>query len=188
MPDRNSQDAVVAAVTGELLHNGDASLLYQQLVKEDRDAVSVAGGVNWPLGNPFEFNGPTLMTTFIVSPPGTKMDTVLKSVDKVVDRLAKDGPGAAELARVVTKMRSDLIDQMEAPIDRASILAHATLFDGNPDRVNLIPAELTAVTPSQVKEFAAKYLIAKNRTVLERDPVPTPAAGADVEKKAGGAQ
>ena len=188
MPDRNSQDAVVAAVTGELLHNGDASLLYQQLVKEDRDAVSVAGGVNWPLGNPFEFNGPTLMTTFIVSPPGTKMDTVLKSVDKVVDRLAKDGPGAAELARVVTKMRSDLIDQMEAPIDRASILAHATLFDGNPDRVNRIPAELTAVTPSQVKEFAAKYLIAKNRTVLERDPVPTPAAGADVEKKAGGAQ
>ena len=29
------------AVVGELLHNGEASLLYQQLVKEDRDAVSV---------------------------------------------------------------------------------------------------------------------------------------------------
>ena len=71
--------------------------------------------MNWPLGNPFEFNGPTLMTTFIVSPPGTKMDTVLKSVDKVVEQLATDGPSAAELARVVTKMRSDLIDQMEAP-------------------------------------------------------------------------
>ena len=79
-----------------LLHNGDASLLYQQLVKEDHDAVSVSGGLNWPLGNPFEFNGPTLLTTFIVSPPGTKMDTVLQSVDKVVQQLATtvaDGGG-----------------------------------------------------------------------------------------------
>ncbi len=186
MPERNSHDAVVGAVVGELLHNGDASLLYQQLVKEDRDAVSVSGGVNWPLGNPFEFNGPTLMTTFIVSPPGTKMDAVLKSVDKVVGHLAQDGPSAAELARVVTKMRSDLIDQMEAPIDRASVLAHATLFDGNPDRVNKIPGELASVTPDQVKGFAAKYLVAKNRTVLERDPASTPAS--DAEKTPGGAQ
>jgi zinc protease len=186
MPERNSHDAVVGAVVGELLHNGDASLLYQQLVKEDRDAVSVSGGVNWPLGNPFEFNGPTLMTTFIVSPPGTKMDAVLISVDKVVGHLAQDGPSAAELARVVTKMRSDLIDQMEAPIDRASVLAHATLFDGNPDRVNKIPGELASVTPDQVKEFAAKYLVAKNRTVLERDPAATPAS--DAEKTPGGAQ
>ena len=186
MPERGSHDAVVAAVVGELLHNGDASLLYQQLVKEDRDAVSVSGGVNWPLGNPFEFNGPTLMTTFIVSPPGTKMDTVLKSIDKVVGHLIQDGPSAAELARVVTKMRSDLIDQMEAPIDRASVLAHATLFDGNPDRVNRIPSELAAVTPAEVKAFAGKYLVTTNRTVLERDPAATPPS--DAEKTPGGAQ
>ena len=119
MPERNSPDAVVAAVVGDLLNNGDASLLYQQMVKEDRDAVSVSGGVNWPLGNPFEFNGPTLLTTFIVSPPGTKVDTVLQSADKVVQRLATTGPTQAELQRVVTKMRSDLIDKMEAPINRA---------------------------------------------------------------------
>lgn len=183
MPERNSRDAIVAAVTGDLLNNGEASLLYQQLVKQDRDAVSVDGGLNWPLGNPFEFNGPTLMTTFIVAPPGTQMDTVLKSVDTVVHRLATDGPTASELTRVVTKMRSDLIDQMEAPIDRASLVAHATLFDGKPDRVNAISAELASVTPAQVKEFAQKYLVAANRTVLERQPTQEPAA-----PKAGGAQ
>ncbi len=92
MPERNSHDAIVAAVVGDLLHNGNASLLYQQLVKEDRTRFRLDGGLNWPLGNPFEFNGPTLMTTFIVSPPGTKMDTVLNSVDKVVGHLAADGP------------------------------------------------------------------------------------------------
>jgi predicted Zn-dependent peptidase len=182
MPERNSNDAIVGAVVGDLLHNGDASLLYQQLVKQDKDAVSVNGGLNWPLGNPFEFNGPTLLTSFIVSPAGTSMDTVLKSVDTVIDKLAADGPTQAELTRIVTKMRSDLIDQMESPIDRASMLAHATLFDGKPDRVNQIPAELAAVTAEQVKAFAKKYLVASNRTIIERDP----AAGAD--KKQGGAQ
>ena len=185
MPERNSQDAIVAAVTGDLLNNGEASLLYQQLVKQDRDAVSVEGGLNWPLGNPFEFNGPTLMTTFVVSPPGTQMDTVLKSVDTVINRLATDGPTQSELNRVVTKMRSDLIDQMEAPIDRASLLAHATLFDGKPDRVNAIPADLAGVTPQQVKEFAQKYLVAKNRTVIERQPG---ASDAGANQKPGGVQ
>ena len=182
MPERNSPDAVVAAVVGDLMNNGDASLLYQQLVKQDQDAVSVSGGLNWPLGNPFEFNGPTLLTTFVVSPPGTKMDAVLNSVDKVVKQLATEGPTQAELTRVVTKMRSDLIDQMEAPIDRASLLAHAALFDGKPDRVNATPAELASVTPAQVKSFAQKYLVATNRTVIERDPV----AGGDAAKTPGG--
>jgi zinc protease len=186
MPERNSQDAIVAAVVGDLMNNGDASLLYQQLVKQDQDAISVSGGLNWPLGNPFEFNGPTLLTTFVVSPPGTKMDSVLNSVDKVVQRLATEGPSQAELTRVVTKMRSDLIDQMEAPIDRASLLAHATLFDGKPDRVNATPAELASVTPAQVKSFAQQYLVASNRTVIERDPGAS--QGGDAAKTPGGVQ
>jgi predicted Zn-dependent peptidase len=81
-------------------------------------------------------------------------------------------------------MRSDLIDQLEAPIDRASVLAHATLFDGNPDRLNKIPSELAGVTPAEVKAFAAKYLVAKNRTVLQREPV----AASEAERNPGGAQ
>ena len=178
MPERNSHDAIVAAPWSASCST--TAMRRCSISNWSRKTVTrfrLTGGVNWPLGNPFEFNGPTLMTTFIVSPPGTKMDAVLKSVDKVVGHLAQDGPSAADLARVVTKMRSDFIDQMEAPIDRASLLAHATLFDGNPDRVNKIPAELAAVTSRGGKEFRCKkYLVAKNRTVIERDPAATPAA------------
>jgi predicted Zn-dependent peptidase len=185
MPERNSPDAVVAAVVGDMLNNGNASLLYQQMVKQDQDAVQVSGGVNWPLGTPFEFNGPTLLTIFAVSPLGTKQNAVLASLDKVVDRLATSGPTAAELSRVVTKMRSDMIDNLEMPIDRASALAHATLFDGTPDRINKLPAEIASVTPEQVKNFAKKYLVASNRTIVERDPAP---AGAEDKSEKPGAK
>ena len=74
MPPRKSRDAVVGAVVGELLHNGQASLLYQALVKEKQVALSVDGGANWPLGNPFEYDGPTLMTSFIVVSPESQRE------------------------------------------------------------------------------------------------------------------
>jgi zinc protease len=174
LPDRHSKDAVVGAVTGELLHNGEASLLYQHLVKEKQVAVSVDGGANWPLGNPFEYNGPTLLTTFLVEPQGTPSAKVMAAYDETIQQLATKGPTEEQLARVQTKMRSDLYDQMEQPINRASLIAHAALFDGDATRVNTIPADIDKVTPGDVQAFAQKYLVPQNRTIVERNPMPKP--------------
>ena len=170
MPARNSRDAIAGAVTGEILHNGKASRLYQYLVKDKQVAVSVDGGVNWPLGNPFEYNGPTLMTSFIVAPPNTSEAAILSAYDHVISDLTQHGPDAAELARVQAKMRSDLYGELELPVRRASLLAHAVLFDGNADRVKSAPEEIAAVTASDVRVFAAKYLVKSNRTIIYRMP------------------
>src|SRR5579872_432404 len=170
MPPRHSSDALAGAVTGELLHNGQASLLYQALVKDKQVALSVDGGVNWPLGTPVEYNGPTLMTSFIVYPPNLKADQVLAAYDATIKQLADKGPSQADLDRIVAKMRSDLYDNLEIPISRASALSHAVLFDGNFDSVYQVPEELGKVTPAQVKAFATKYLVSTNRTIIDRVP------------------
>jgi predicted Zn-dependent peptidase len=182
MPLRTSHDAVVSAVVGELLHNGQASRLYQALVKEKKVALEVSGGANWPLGNPFEYDGPMLMTSFIVYPPNVKEGDLLGAYDAAINDLATKGPSKAELERISAKMRSDWYAQLEIPISRASVLAHATLLDGNPERVNQIPDELARVTADEVKGFARKYLIKTNRTYIDR--VPAPAS----EKKAAGGE
>lgn len=170
MPPRTSPDAVAGAMTGELLHNGAASRLHQALVKEKKVALQVSGGVNWYLGTPFEYDGPTLMTSFIVYPPSVRESDLLKAYDGVIGDLREQGPSRAEVERVSTKMRSDWYAQLEIPIERASILAHATLFDGTPARVNEIPDALAKITPDQIKAFAQRYLIATNRTVINRVP------------------
>jgi predicted Zn-dependent peptidase len=175
MPPRKSHDAVVGAVVGELLHNGQASLLYQALVKEKQVALSVDGGANWPLGNPFEYDGPTLLTSFIVYPPKFKENDVVSAYDAVIAGLAGKGPSSAEMDRIRTKMRSDWYGQLEIPVERASVLAHATLFDGNPQRVNEIPDELARVTPEEVRAFSRKYLVSTNRTIIDRVPASAPA-------------
>jgi len=170
MPSRHSPDALAGAVTGELLHNGQASLLYQSLVKDKQVALSVDGGVNWPLGTPVEFNGPTLMTSFVVYSPNLKADQVLAAYDVTIKDLAEKGPSQADLDRIVAKMRSDLYGNLEIPIDRASALSHAVLFDGNFDSVYQVPEDLAKVTPAQVRAFAAKYLVSTNRTIIDRAP------------------
>ena len=177
MPARGTREAVVAAVTGDLLHNGQASRLYQYLVKEKQRAVSVDGGVNWPLGNAFEFNGPTLMTSFVVAPAGSTEESLLTAYDAAVADLTEKGPNAAELERVKTKMRSDWYGQLEIPITRASVLAHAVLFDGNADVVSAVPEQIATVTAEEVKKFAAKYLVKKNRTLIWRVPAGPVQAG-----------
>ena len=170
-------------MSGELLHNGQASRLYQALVKDKQVALSVDGGVNWPLGTPFEYAGPTLMTSFIVYPPNVTEEQVLAAYDGAVKDLAEKGPTQQDLDRIVAKMRSDLYGNLEIPINRASALSHAVLFDGSFDSVYQIPDELSKVTVAQVKAFAAKYLVSTNRTIINR--VPEAAAATGKEKGAG---
>jgi predicted Zn-dependent peptidase len=183
MPPRKSHDAVVAAVAGELLHNGQASLLYQDLVKGKQVALSVDGGANWPLGNPFEYDGPTLLTSFIVYSPKFKEIEVVSAYDAVIAGLAAKGPTSSEIDRIRTKMRSDWYGQLEIPVDRASVLAHATLFDGNPQRVNEIPDELAKVTPEEVRAFARQYVVNTNRTVIDRIPASGPGEKSEASEK-----
>jgi zinc protease len=183
MPARHSPDALAAAVTGELLHNGQASRFYQTLVKDKQVALSVDGGVNWPLGTPFEYNGPTLMTSFIVYPQSVTEDQLLTAYDATIHELAEKGPSQQDLDRVVIKMRSDWYGNLEGPLDRASVLSHAVLFDGNFDSVYQIPEELAKVTPAQIRAFAAKYLVKTNRTIINRVP-----AAAEAAKQPGAGQ
>jgi predicted Zn-dependent peptidase len=184
MPPRHSHDAVVGALVGELLHNGQASVLYQALVKEKKVALEVSGGVNFVFGNPFEYDGPTLLTTFIIYPPNLKEGDVLAAYDTAMDGLATEGPSAAALARISAKMQSDWYSGLEVPIDRASVLSHATLLDGSPERVNEIPDELARVTPEEVRAFAAKYLVKTHRTIINRVPAPATGHGDNGEKGA----
>jgi predicted Zn-dependent peptidase len=79
-------------------------------------------------------------------------------------------------------MRSDWYGELEIPISRASALSHAVLFDGSFASVYAMPDELAKVTPAEVRAFAAKYLVAANRTIINR--APSAAAGA----KTGGAR
>jgi zinc protease len=181
MPPRTSSEAVVGALVGEILHNGQASRLYRKLVKESQVAISVAGGLNFTGTNPFEYNGPTLLTSFIVYPKDTTQEQVLQAYDAVIADLAARRPPDEELSRIRAKMRSDWYAQLEIPFARAQALSHATLLDGGFERAYAIPEEVSRVTSDEVRAFVAKYLSRTNRTIINRVPerAKTPDAAGD---------
>jgi zinc protease len=174
MPPRTTHDAVVGAVTGELLHNGQASRLYQSLVKEKQVALSVSGGLNLngDGASPFEYNGPVLMISFISYPASKTQEQVLAAYDAALAELSKSGPSPAELERIRSKMRADWYANLELPESRAQALSHATLFDGTYERAYSVPEEVSKVTADEVRIFTAKYLVKANRTIINRVPKP----------------
>lgn len=172
MPAANSREAVVGALVGQLLDDGSASRLNQVLVKEKKIATGVSGGANWPLGSPFAYGGPTLMTTLIHYSSAINADTVLAAYDAAISDLMTKGVPSDELERTRTKILSDWYGELERPVDRATTLAHAALFFGSTDRVNQMGDELAGITSEDIKTFAAKYLRTTNRTILVRVPAP----------------
>ena len=55
------KDYVALVVLGDVLLNGDASRLYQGLVKGKELMLQVQGGVNFPFESPWRNAGPTLL-------------------------------------------------------------------------------------------------------------------------------
>ena len=176
MPARGSRDHVPAAVLGDLLLNGEASRLYQGLVKGKELLLQIQGGMNWPLGDAWTFNGPTLMGMFALYKPTTSAKAVADAIQEEIQRVAREGIPAADLARVKTKMRSDYYAGLELPIYRADAMALAQLLTGSAAFVNEVPEKLEAVTSADLQRVASAYLTVANRTVVDRKPAPAPAA------------
>jgi predicted Zn-dependent peptidase len=181
IPTRTGRDYVPLVVLGDVLLNGEASRLYQSLVKGKELLLQVQGAVNFPFESPWRTSGPTLLGLFGLYKPTTDAAAVAAAIQAEIQRIATAGVPAADLARVKTKMRSDFYSDVELPIFRADVLAVAQLLTGSAASVNDIPGQIDAVTSADVQRVAATYLTVANRTVVDRKLAPAPAAAAKKE-------
>ena len=187
IPERGSRDQAPMAVLAELLAGGDASRLYQGLVKGREIALNVDS--LFGLVDPWTYDGPTLLTVFALYKPTSNADAVLTAIDEEVAKIAKEGADEATLMRVKTRMLADWNNSLESFINRADTLAKLQTLWGDAHVVNKIPGWIEGVTSEDLKRVAATHLVKNNRTVIDRKPVakeaapapaptPAPAAGA----------
>jgi predicted Zn-dependent peptidase len=175
MPARGSLDHVPAAVLAQILVGGEASRFYQGLVKGKELLLQVQGGLNWPLGTPWNFGGPTLTTIFALYKPTTTARAVVDAMEGEIQKVVTVGVAPEELARTKTKMRSDFYAGLEPLISRADALALAQLITGSAASLNEIPGQIQAVTAADVQRAARTYFKVANRSVVDRRPVAPPA-------------
>ena len=80
-----------------------------------------------------------------------------------------------ELADAKVRYRSNFYDQLESSLWKAHLLSVLALFRDDPDQINSLLTPFESVTNAQVKAAAGKYLVASNRTVIDRVPEAKPA-------------
>jgi zinc protease len=161
----------------QALHGGRAGRVYRRLVQEQQIAVDTGGGIHYPVGDLFDYNGPTLLVSRMLYKPEYSPEQMLAAYDDVLDAVRQQGIERDELDEVKVKFRSDYFSSLEGGhggyIPRYGLmhyLACFTLFDDDPLLVNSILDGFNNVTLEQVRAAAQKYLDPARRALVIRRP------------------
>ncbi|HEV2722669.1 MAG TPA: pitrilysin family protein [Thermoanaerobaculia bacterium] len=168
--DHDSTDFAPTVLLNLILQGDDSSRLFQRLVKEKAIATDWNGGINFELGNEFDYDGPMLMVSRATYKPGHSGEEILKEVDAVVHELQQHGVTKKELEAAKVRFRSNVYSQLESTFGKANLLAAFALFNDDPQRINKVVAQYDAVTAEQIQSVAQRYLVPENRTSIDRVP------------------
>ena len=172
VPARGTPEWHAMILIDYMLLKGEDSRLHQALVQDKGYGSFVVGGVNWPLGDAYNYNGPMLLSAFMIHGGEYDPDAILTDIDAVVADLQENLVAEEELGRALTKMQSDFYDTIGdgnriGLMDKLAVFA---LFDDDPARVNEIIDAFDAVTPETIRKTAQDYLRTTNRTVITLEP------------------
>jgi len=169
LPPQNSPDFPAMALLAQILQGGESSRWYQRLVKEKELTLDLTGGLNY-FGNEFDYTGPMIMTTRTTYKPGHTADEVLREMDAVLADITAKGVTEKEVTDAKVQYRSNFYSQLESSFGKMHLLSALALFRDNPQQINSLLTPFENVTAAQIKTAAAKYLVATNRTVIDRVP------------------
>ena len=155
-----SEQYYAASVTGAILGMKRGSRLYRALVREQQVAAE-AQAFTYDLAK-----GSDLLVVDVTARPDTSVGQLEDAVHAELDRLATEGVTAAEIARVVTLIETELVASLQSASERADKLSMFATYFGDPRLVNQQADRYRAVTVEQVNAFARERLGRDNRASL----------------------
>jgi predicted Zn-dependent peptidase len=159
-PAFGTDEYYAASVCAAILGLKKGSRLHRVLVRE-RQIAAEAQAFTYDLTK-----GSDLLVLDITARPETRADALEAAVHAEVDRLHADGVTAAEVARAVTLIETDLITSLQSAGDRADRLSLFANYFGDPSLVNVQAERYRVVTAEQVTRFARDRMGADNRASL----------------------
>lgn len=166
VPPRHSPERYALALLDRILFSGESARLYQRLVKREKSALGVSGGLE-------DRRGPGLFTIFVVFKPDRSFEVIERSVTAEIESIQHKGVQDRELQRAKNQLRAERyrgvwggLYGLQTPLGRAMELAYHTLFDGDPALINTELQKYLDVTDEEVQQVAQRFLTASNRTVL----------------------
>jgi predicted Zn-dependent peptidase len=167
VPPRWTADWYAMGLIDQILGQGRDSRLYDALVQRTGLTGDVSAGINWGLGNMFNYEGPMLWMVAVFHDRDKSADSLLKVFDAEIEMLRTTPVDSATLARARTKMRSQLYSTVEefSGLGKLDLLAAFALFDDDPSKINTLEDGFATVTPEQIMKTAQEWLRPTNRTI-----------------------
>ena len=96
------------------------------------------GGINYGLGDMFDYAGPMFWYTFFFHDSTTPSEKLLAAFDRVIESVRIRPVDQETLDRAITKMRVIALCRHGtfAGFGRANLLASFAMFDDDPSRIN----------------------------------------------------
>lgn len=172
VPPRNTPEWYAMGLIDQIVATGDDGLLTLELARKRGYTDSVSAGINYGLGNQFNYSGPMLWIVDMIHEASVTPDQILEAVDSVIDPLMAKPISKPLLDRALIKWRSSFYTGLRqfGGFGLADLLSSFALFDDNPGRVNSLEDEFRKVTPELIQKTAKEYLRKTNRTVLIAEP------------------
>ena len=156
-----------ADVVSAILSDGQASRLYNRLVREKQIAQNVSAA-NQSLAAQSAF----LIT--VTGVPGVDTETLVKEVDAVLAEIREKGVEQSEVARVVNRLQTSRVSGLQGVGGfggKADQLQTYNHYVGNPGYIAEDLARYQKVTPETAKQYVINTLDPERRVVLHAVPV-----------------
>jgi zinc protease len=148
-----SRELAAVELASSIIGEGETSHLHRRLVRLDQTAVSAGMGVNTLIA------GNSLGVASVRAVPGQDLDDVVGTVAEVLERFADTGPVGGELAMARAHAERDWLDEMATASGRADAISAYALLHGDPNLLNERLDLLRSITPREVQQAAAEWLV-----------------------------
>lgn len=153
----------LALVLSEIISGGRSARLVQALVHDEELATEVAGSVS-----PFRYPG--LFELFIQLRPGISATAAQRLADKLLAKLAKDGPTEAELEKAKNRIELSFLSGMETASGKAEQLGFFRVVTGDVGAIFTQLETVRTATPAKIKNLARAMLRTSARTRIRVVP------------------
>src|SRR5690606_16711813 len=142
MPERNTPEYFAMGLIDQMLVQGADSKLFENIVQKKGYSGSVNGGINYLLGNMYDYNGPMLWMSHLTYDAAISPDSILKQYDAAINWVTNKST-KQDLELALVKIRSGLYDAIGGNfgIGKINLLACFALFDDDPQRINKLEEE-----------------------------------------------
>jgi predicted Zn-dependent peptidase len=165
IPEGNTDDWFALSVLARTLGSGQASRLYQSLVKDKELAVSVSCFTE-------EHRGPSTFDLTILPRPGKDPKEVEKAAYAEIEKMKTEAIADWELQKVRLLARRQAAQQLRSTLFRAYRIGELAVFYGDPNLINTTLAKVENVGKNDIQRVAKTYLTEDNRTVITTLPKP----------------